>query len=497
MHYLVDPTKPHNHDTIRLFTYLDSQQRVSWIVDEDYRFGMDLLRFTYPLVRRQRRPGKTDCWEVISHDIVGSGSTGVVYDIKGKLVEQNGVLTFKQHKKNWIIKIQRHDDAFPMSKAEMEQDLLQRASNMGVKNMTRSQSTSYIFMEKVPGVELHTIIDEDTKGTRPLSLQDRWQLCLGILHAVNDQVTRRNIVHRDLNSANFIVDMSVRPFKITVIDFGLGAKAESPETEYVGTFGFIAPEVYYEDGIHSDKMDVFSCARILGLLFHADHNSYIAKEEYSAIEDVPITPSTFDHLFQGIGGLSLQNKIDIQTILANMLTSEPEDRLSLAEAIACFENIRIGQEYQHHRQQQKNDASLLWEKLSLQTELLQEKSVQLERRGHINAAIIMFDLALDLQDKQIAIQKNLTNMNTTDVVVEIGECKKLLRQARPVLNEHRDCRYIWANIGLALAGLGIIYLAIAAATQKSRGNFLFFAQTRSSVMTDEVETTLSQLASCA
>ena len=104
------------------------------------------------------------------------------------------------------------------------------------------------------------------------------QLCKGL-----DYLHRNNIVHRDLNANNILLETRVHPdsrrahldIRIKIADFGLALDMESMSvdrkkgfltgagTTICGTPGFISPEVWRQSSTVSPASDIFSLGSIL------------------------------------------------------------------------------------------------------------------------------------------------------------------------------------------------------------------------------------------
>ncbi|ETO92219.1 hypothetical protein [Legionella oakridgensis] len=72
-------------------------------------------------------------------------------------------------------------------------------------------------------------------------------------------------------------------------------------------------------------------------------------------------------------------------------------------------------------------------------------------------------------------------------------CDDAIRTARPELEKHRDYNYILANIGLAVLGLGVGYLAAGLINLAVNGRFLFFSETNSISKVNELEKRLDAI----
>jgi len=79
--------------------------------------------------------------------------------------------------------------------------------------------------------------------------------CMNFLHSCN-------LIHRDLKSLNLLVN---RFFEIKICDFGLSRVVDkhAPMTGNVGTVCWIAPEIFNNKKLYSEKADVYSYGMIL------------------------------------------------------------------------------------------------------------------------------------------------------------------------------------------------------------------------------------------
>lgn len=75
------------------------------------------------------------------------------------------------------------------------------------------------------------------------------------------------------------------------------------------------------------------------------------------------------------------------------------------------------------------------------------------------------------------------NLDKTDYQLK---CQEAFNQARPVLAQHRGVNHILANIGLAILGFGVFYVAAGLINSAITGNFLFFKKTHSEQISDKV-----------
>jgi len=79
--------------------------------------------------------------------------------------------------------------------------------------------------------------------------------CMQYLHS-------RNIIHRDLKSLNLLINQR---FEIKICDFGLSRVIDKnqPMTSNIGTVAWIAPEIFSNKKLYTEKADVYSFAIIM------------------------------------------------------------------------------------------------------------------------------------------------------------------------------------------------------------------------------------------
>ena len=72
----------------------------------------------------------------------------------------------------------------------------------------------------------------------------------------------RNLIHRDLKSLNLLVNTR---FEIKICDFGLSRVIDKnqPMTSNIGTVAWIAPEIFSNKKLYTEKADVYSYGIIL------------------------------------------------------------------------------------------------------------------------------------------------------------------------------------------------------------------------------------------
>jgi serine/threonine protein kinase len=288
-------------------------------------------------------------YESISNkEKLGSGGFGSVHKIKGTLALNEDAHHFKKQGKDGkrrVAKIQKHSVLKnPKEKLENEYQLASKAGKLAIKEPTLTEIsgelTSFTAMNEASGRQLFAIFNDDRKKINVLTLKQRVDLSKALLEALKEQVSMQGTIHRDIKPDNIYVDLQ-EPITVTILDYGLARAEDKKDLEEKGTLRFMAPETLalfnknYNYQVTS-KADVYSMARVLGLLWNVSwEKAYSTKD--AQFFHLNLTPEgRLAQLFYGIP--SLDNKLagKIKMTLLGMLQNDPDERLSIDEAIAMF-----------------------------------------------------------------------------------------------------------------------------------------------------------------
>jgi serine/threonine protein kinase len=109
----------------------------------------------------------------------------------------------------------------------------------------------------------------------PLGYYIASELFIEILESV-EYLHKQNVIHRDLKPSNILITNGVNGRFVKIADFGFAALHEFEDqshTKYVGTVGYVAPEV--QQSKHYDtKADIYSLGIIVQQIFNIDINEY-------------------------------------------------------------------------------------------------------------------------------------------------------------------------------------------------------------------------------
>lgn len=357
-----------NLDTAKLLKsfFAESGKAEFWSKGKTYSLknGQE-ISFTHDLYKRKRKQRfnehgipATDGfrYEVISNqDMLGKGNYGKVFKIKGTLALDEKSYRFKKpgkDKDSRVVKIQEHDfQNNTLENLKNEIFLTDLAGHMAIKppavNSGELYPVSYTTMKELQGKKLDLIIKEDYLKINVLTAKQRADICIALLNALKEQVSSKDIIHRDIKPENIFVDLK-DPVTASIFDYGLGILTSEPDDEMKGTPLFMSPEIIGGANPLNLKADVFSLARVMALLWRVDRseiyneNRKIPNLEHWKFYYLLWTPEKkLEGLFQDINDLDPAKGETIRRTLLGMLQSNPDERLSLEEAIKLFPSIEL------------------------------------------------------------------------------------------------------------------------------------------------------------
>ncbi|XP_073145571.1 receptor-like kinase TMK3 [Henckelia pumila] len=190
---------------------------------------------------------------------VGRGGFGVVY--KGEL--ENGTRVAVKRMESGVISAKALDEF----RAEIE--VLSRVSHrhlVSLLGFSTEGNERLLVYEYMPHRALSRhLFRWKSVDLKPLSWAKRLVIALDVARGVEylHTLTHQTFIHRDLKSANILLDDN---FRAKVSDFGLVKLAPDAErsiaTRLAGTFGYLAPE-YAVTGKVTTKVDVYSFGVVL------------------------------------------------------------------------------------------------------------------------------------------------------------------------------------------------------------------------------------------
>ena len=360
----------------KFFNYLETKSSNDLIIIPPNKSIQDLhggyqISFTQCMLCK-KDPEKKSYSCIFFGDQIGRGGFSQVYDTVSITVSVEKKIEKKTIHPQ-VTKIQQHcpcpnDERvsscskihFPTSSVNHEYTITSQAGYLNVSPplINTYNNISYLTMDKItPGKELFAFIqrDVDAKNEEKISLDERMVLTKELFRAVRE-IQEKGIIHQDLKPENMILQLN--PVRIKIIDFALGLlfapgdkgvfNANSP-----GSMSYASPECLMSRKVdtpflHTPKMDVFSLARILVLIWGGVDYSYSrpsAHQQQNYLYTNKHLENLDIFLFLGIKSFDLslltefQLKPKLLKLLKSMLSISPEERVSIHEAESQFNEI--------------------------------------------------------------------------------------------------------------------------------------------------------------
>ena len=263
---------------------------------------------------------------------LGSGAMGVVYRGRDTVLDREVAL-----------KVMRAESqAFPEMSERFNREAracakLHHQNIVTIYDFGEAESSSYIVMELLDGVDWRTAMKVMTPIPLTLKLDLIAQVCDGLSHA-----HQSGIVHRDLKPSNFFVHQQKQA---KILDFGLVKLSTSVLTRtgmVLGTPNYMAPEQITGQKCDS-RSDLFSAAIVFFEFLTGTHPF-----------QAPFIPKRI-----GTGTPDLLCEIDprmpaaLQDVLSRALQRDPDERFQTGQELADslrivtagggFEQAEIGQ----------------------------------------------------------------------------------------------------------------------------------------------------------
>lgn len=259
------------------------------------------------------------------------GGQATVYKSKGTLSIGEDDVSFSQRTPR-VIKV-GHESHF----SQVERELHQLEASFNCLPLTIVGGTAYFIMEKVPGVTLDQILNNNV-----LSIEQRFMLAIEIIDAVG-RIAKNHIHHCDIKPQNIMVYFAGKIPHVCIIDFGLAKFAKRPSSDvrevecFEGTVAFAAPERY--KNISTNNSDAYSVAMVLALIFGAvlkkgQRGWGVFLQGLKYAEKMDYTETLF------VAGLPQTALTRLESIFTQMSFINPTLRMNLT--VARHELIEVG-----------------------------------------------------------------------------------------------------------------------------------------------------------
>ncbi|GEM_PF-3322555 len=220
-----------------------------------------------------------------------------------------------------------------MREAKSTQAMPHAHSKIAVFSEDEEKEAGFIVMHRFVKMDFSKFLE----SIKPkLSLKQRLDVALMLLHSLNNQVHQSNLAHCDVKPANIMIDVDLETMEIKSVnfcDFGFSEKLNNSLSCARGTPKYMPPE-QTEKGIVNEKSDLFSLGIIFANLFDIPNPRQEIRGNFEEIKEK----------IKNESDLFVEEKYNdyfIIDVIRRMTKHEKEARSSIGEIINLIEDARI------------------------------------------------------------------------------------------------------------------------------------------------------------
>lgn len=288
--------------------------------------------------------------------MVGAGGNGVVERLDGTLVKTgDACFDYRIHNRR-VVKHQSLSTLAQVEDVKNEAKITREHPELHAKTEfvigMLPAMDSYMVLGEVPGEELLAIINRDMKKRVFLPDEERFKITLNMLYAFK-RTNARKIIHRDIKPENILVDMPSCAMQF--LDFGLARYANKPDGRSCGTPTTSAPEMLTDEVVRADhRADIYS----LGLIAIIIWGGGFRETGKDTIDSATIGDNRYLPSLKEFKLISPKDKLSILRILTQMISYQPEDRPTIDESIAVFEEVFLDYRLAKRHYGEKDDEKI-------------------------------------------------------------------------------------------------------------------------------------------
>ena len=472
-----------------IWSFLESQRLLGkdlWKKEESFDYNGITYKFQQTVFARQRKnPQHGYAYEMLSSEKLGNGLYGTVYRI-ACTISLGKMGYFQVKNKHRVAKYQTQEKALREYKYACYTDHLHvKAPNQG-----------YMSMRQIQGQTLSLFLKSYT-----LTRAERLELTKSLLNAFKAQVVDKNLTHNDLHKDNILIQVHDTPnsrkqFIINMIDYG---------------FATFTPKVGL-DQVNGDLVNQTKSGR------NGKRLSHTIKEIWNIKESIP-EPIT--RLFHS-GSFSLANYIshfNEVVVSPSLETQKPLDSMLTYFKRLEQTHLELAQELRNMllsavADSDTNQIDLLKKAVWSCKERLRAEQINIDtpfpypifisnpKKKHLFNEIYAYFQSLENKGTQLMGSQKKEGQQLCAVVAHLREktfnalyvptseehkalidcgyyCKKLLKENQKLLDIHRNNKYLWAEVGVLLGSLIVLYPLVVGIHYLVTGKLGLFTQTKS------------------
>lgn len=348
--------------------------RINYATDIDAG-SFNYLELTHTIIARPSLSHPNEYRFEIYGNEIGSGAYGKVYSVIGTLLSLENHKMILENKARVMkeMKVKPIEAALLKKFVTQEYEMTKRDLELGVKfpifykDDKIDEIHSIMAMKFVPGEELLKIVQRDQLNKNKenhIDTDTRIKMSIAVALAL-EKVHNNNLIHRDVKSANVIINMHSPLIQAKAIDYASSRdKDDSFNFNNVYTPIFAAPEVV-GGGTGYQESDVYSACWIFNDIWRGDSHKvlqmqsklaekvqkankpyslkkYNIKQEHIAKEVFVIAKHCkFKNLFVGIDDLDKIHSQRIELLLKKKTNAKLIKRGDMSEFVAVFEEISL------------------------------------------------------------------------------------------------------------------------------------------------------------
>jgi len=292
--------------------------------------------------------------QILNTNPIHKSINGCVFINAGTIVknEHDETLAYEKrvgnevhHQKRVIKMIYVNNSTCNKDKINFEYEITKNIKHLNMEppvflKLNGNQEIAFLIMNRLPGKTLIDFINDDLNK---LNANQRIDLSIALLEALAQLHEKEGIIHRDLKPDNIHIEMIGNKFNIYIFDFGLSKfiQHDDHREKIGGSLIYTSPEAINSKGTTA-KSDIHAMALIIGSIFDAvqrDEPEQDADMLFSA--NFIINNYHFSGIFDDVHDLNKPHKNAILNMLLCMYKpKEPDNRLSIAEAISILKTIK-------------------------------------------------------------------------------------------------------------------------------------------------------------